>query len=375
DRHHPKEIGAGELDGDVSHSCCEMSILIGFICLLLSVFLVSVSSPRKTPNLFLAAFLALTAIELSVWLWGPSSDWTWLAVFWMALGRLQMPVFFLFFVSSCYSDFRLKPHDLLHLVPFGLTLVLNGPGAPHLGALSDVFTPGTRPAWLFLQVWYFGYMIAIVALLWRFRTRFQRHYAGAPSEVLIWLTQLAAASLLARAIQIVRDGVSFASASPTALGLQMASALLALAITSWIALNSLLKPRLFRDVDRRLMRIKMSAAPQQPNDVQRLIDYVETERPFLDPELTLATLADRLAMTPRELSELLNGSLGVHFFDFVNSHRIAYAQRLLVEQPHRSVLQVLLESGFNSKSSFNTAFKKQVGLTPSAFRAQSTASR
>lgn len=350
-----------------------MSILIGFICLLLSIFLVVVSSPRKTPNLFLAAFLALTAIELSVWLWGASTEWSWLTAIWLAVGRLQMPTFFFFFFSSCYSDFRLKLHDALHLLPFGLTLVLNWPGGPSLGGLNELFAPRHQAAWLLSQAVYFGYMTAIIALLARFRTRFKRHYAGAPSEVLTWLTQLAAASLLARGIMIVRDVFGFTSASPTALALQMLSALLALAITSWIAMNSLLKPRLFRDVDRRLMSMEMTRASAQPSDVQRLIDYVETEQPFLDPELTLASLSDRLAMTPREVSELLNGALGVHFFDFVNRYRIAHAQRLLVELPQCSVLQILLESGFNSKSSFNTAFKKQVGLTPSTFRAKAKA--
>jgi len=116
--------------------------------------------------------------------------------------------------------------------------------------------------------------------------------------------------------------------------------------------------------------MEIARGQAQPSDVQRLIDYFETEQPFLDPEMTLASLSDRLAMTPREVSELLNGSLGVHFFDFVNSHRIAHAQRLLMQQPQDSVLQVLLDCGFRSKSSFNTAFKKHVGMTPSAFRVQ-----
>ncbi|NQY13164.1 MAG: AraC family transcriptional regulator [Henriciella sp.] len=52
----------------------------------------------------------------------------------------------------------------------------------------------------------------------------------------------------------------------------------------------------------------------------------------------------------------------------MNGHRIEYAQDLLLQHPSQSILDILLESGFNSKSSFNTAFKKKVGITPSAFR-------
>jgi len=70
------------------------------------------------------------------------------------------------------------------------------------------------------------------------------------------------------------------------------------------------------------------------------------------------------------VSELLNQTLGLHFFDFINGHRIDHARQLLLTEPSKSILDILLESGFNSKSSFNTAFKKQMGMTPSAFRKQ-----
>lgn len=332
-----------------------------------------VPSPRKQANLFLAAFLALTAIELSVWLWGPYVSWSGLAAFWYALGRLQMPVFFFFFFASCYSDFRLKPHDALHLIPFGLALGLNWPGMPYLGLLSEIVAPGTSAGWVFGQLIYFGYMAAIIALLWRFRSRFRRQYAGAPSEVLIWLTQLAAASLIARATIIIRDAYSFSSTSPTTVALQVFGALLALAITSWIAMKSLLQPQLFRDVDRRLLNLGPQTGSDKRKELKRLLEHVETQQPYLDPELTIAGLSDQIAMTPREVSELLNQSLGLHFFDFVNGHRIRHAQRRLIDRPDQSILEILLESGFNSKSSFNTAFKKHVGMTPSAFRKQGTA--
>ena len=349
-----------------------MSILIGFICILLSGFLLVVKSPRRTPNQFLAAFLTLTAIELTIWLWGSSAVWNWLGPVWFALGKLQMPAFFFFFFSSCYSDLRLKPHDMLHLVPSVLALALSAPGAIDMGILSAMFTPGTPASWGFSQFTYFAYMTAILFLLWRFRTRFRRHYAGAPSEVLIWLTQLAAASLFARATILVRDISAFNAPSTVSTSLQVFGALLALAITTWIAMKSLLQPQLFRDVDRRLLRLEQPAQPQGRKELERLVDYVTTERPYLDPDLTLAGLSDQVAMTAREVSELLNQSLGLHFFDFINGHRIDYAQQLLLSDSSKSILDILLASGFNSKSSFNTAFKKQVGMTPSAYRKHGT---
>ncbi|GAB5454788.1 MAG: AraC family transcriptional regulator [Henriciella sp.] len=345
-----------------------MSILIGFVCILLSGFLLVVKSPRRTPNRFLAAFLTLTAIELTVWLWGASEVWNWLGPIWIALGKLQMPAFFFFFFSTCYSDLRLKLHDALHLVPSVLALVLSTPGAIDLEILTAVFTPGTQASWVVSQLTYFAYMTAVFLLLWRFRKRFRQHFSGAPSEVLTWLTQLAAASLFARVTILIRDFSVVNAPGALSVGLQVFGALVALAITTWIALKSLLQPQLFRNVDRRLLRLEQPNQSQGREDLKRLVEHVKTEQPYLDPDLTLAELSDQVAMIPREVSELLNQSLGLHFFDFINGHRIDYAKELLLTEPSQSILDILLASGFNSKSSFNTAFKKQVGMTPSAFR-------
>lgn len=349
-----------------------MSILIGFICVLLSGFLVFAPSPRKTPNLFLAAFLALTAIEVTVWLWGGlGSDPTWPVAFWFALGKLHMPTFFFFFLSSCYSDFRLKRHDAVHVAPFMLSLLANWPGLPGLGLVGEAFALDSRLSWFTSQLIYFGYMVAILALLWRFRIRFRQHHSGSRSELLIWLSQLAAASIFARLVILSRDTLGFVSTgSPVALSLQIFGAVLALAILSWIALLSMLRPQLFRDVDRRVLALSDEGEGAASADLSRIKLLMAEAKPFLDPQLNLERLADRVAMTPREVSELLNRSAGQHFFDFVNRYRIEHAQALMLETPKRSILEVLHESGFNSKSSFNTAFRKHTGMTPSAWRSR-----
>lgn len=341
--------------------------MTGFVCALLACFLLAVPSSRKVPNRFLAAFLLLTAIELSVWLWGSSALVSgWFGGVWLAFGRLQMPAFFFFFISSCYLDFRLKWYDALHLIPFCLTLFFTFVGGPF----AALFTPGTTASTISAHLFYYCYMAAIVVILWQFRRRFRLHYAGGRSEVLIWLTQFAAVSVFAHTLILLREGFSGALPVEIFIGLQMFGALLTLAITTWIALKSLLQPELFRDVDRRLLSVKTKTGHADDATLKRVLKTVENDKPYLNPELTLAELSDQLALTPRELSELLNGSAGAHFFDFINRYRVEHAKTLLLKEPKQSILQTLYESGFNSKSSFNTAFKKHTGLTPSAFRAK-----
>lgn len=349
-----------------------MSILTSFICVLLAGFLLAVPTSRKLPNRLLAVFLTLTAIELSVWLWGHSSLMDgWVGGAWLALGKLQMPTFFFFFISSCYSDFHWKRYDALHLIPFLLALFFNFVSLP-LGNIADAFSIGTRSGTILSHIIYYGYMTAIFVILFQFKRRFLLHHASGRSKVLVWLTQLAAVSLFAHTLIVLRDGFSGALPAEILTGLQMLGAVLALAITTWIALKSLLQPDLFRDVDRRLLRLQPKTKPPQNGDLDRVLRTVETHRPYLDPNLNLSELSYKLALTPRELSELLNGSIGVHFFDFINGYRVEHAKTLLLESPKRSIIQILHESGFNSKSSFNTAFKKHTGATPSAYRSHSS---
>ncbi|MBC8123297.1 MAG: helix-turn-helix domain-containing protein [Gemmatimonadaceae bacterium] len=84
-------------------------------------------------------------------------------------------------------------------------------------------------------------------------------------------------------------------------------------------------------------------------------------------------LAQRLGVRPKVLSAALNEGLGQHFFDYVNRYRIEEARRLLTNpaDPKVTVLEVMYQVGFNSKSSFNTLFRKYTGQTPSAVKKRS----
>jgi AraC-like DNA-binding protein len=103
---------------------------------------------------------------------------------------------------------------------------------------------------------------------------------------------------------------------------------------------------------------------------QDVLKYMQNNRPYLEPELTLEQLASRLSLKPRMLSQSINEVLGQNFYDFVNRFRIEEASRLLANPKDEkiTVLEVLYEVGFNSKSSFNALFKKYTGMTPTAFR-------
>ena len=90
------------------------------------------------------------------------------------------------------------------------------------------------------------------------------------------------------------------------------------------------------------------------------------EQPWLEPELTLTELAQRLRTNTSLLSHVINTGCGQNFNDFVNSYRVAEAERKLQDPrfAHYSLVGIALEAGFNSKSTFNRVFKKLTGRTP-----------
>jgi AraC-like DNA-binding protein len=100
----------------------------------------------------------------------------------------------------------------------------------------------------------------------------------------------------------------------------------------------------------------------------RLMELMKEEQLYKDMELNLKTVADLLAITPHQLSQFLNEHLNLDFRNFINRFRVEEAQWLLRSDPDMSILAICFEVGFNSKSTFNTAFKKLSGITPREFR-------
>ncbi len=102
----------------------------------------------------------------------------------------------------------------------------------------------------------------------------------------------------------------------------------------------------------------------------RLADLMHIEVVFLEPDLTLPGLAALVGCSVNHLSQVINSGFGIGFFDYLNQHRVEFAMQLLRQQDgrHQSILSIAFAAGFNSHSSFYSAFKKVSGQTPAQFR-------
>lgn len=102
---------------------------------------------------------------------------------------------------------------------------------------------------------------------------------------------------------------------------------------------------------------------------ERLTNFMEKEQPFLNPTITLRGLAALIEIHPNQLSWLLNEFKGTRFNEFINKYRLMHFIKLIKnpENANFSILGLAYESGFNSKTVFNTFFKKETGVTPAAY--------
>lgn len=111
--------------------------------------------------------------------------------------------------------------------------------------------------------------------------------------------------------------------------------------------------------DDELQRVKVS-----------LFQRIESESLYLDSELNLVKLAEIMQLSTHQLSYVINSGTGENFFNFINRFRVRKAECLLTDASfdHLTIVAIGFESGFNSKTAFNTAFKKITGVTPTEFR-------
>ncbi|MEM8847349.1 MAG: helix-turn-helix domain-containing protein [Bacteroidota bacterium] len=102
-------------------------------------------------------------------------------------------------------------------------------------------------------------------------------------------------------------------------------------------------------------------------------NHFESEKPYLNPNLTLTLLSKQLNISAKELSQTINQQENLNYSQFILKYRIEEAKRLLLSDTHEkfNIASIAYDSGFNSISSFNTAFKKQTDTTPLAFQKNS----
>ncbi len=212
------------------------------------------------------------------------------------------------------------------------------------------------------------------------RQQIRKRYSNVDQIDLGWLNFLVIAFLL---IRIWAVFVSIALIARAHLHINIDFELMGLIgnyttfiLVSGLIFFSLISSSLFEGVDTREEVEEQEKEEERSDIAPELITKIEAHmrdsKPFLANILTLERLAKQLDIPPRTLSNAINRHYEQNFFEFVNHYRIDEAKLLLADpdQKSKTMIDVMADCGFNSKATFNTFFKKVVGLTPSQYRTE-----
>jgi len=100
----------------------------------------------------------------------------------------------------------------------------------------------------------------------------------------------------------------------------------------------------------------------------RLYQVMREDWLFTQNDVSLKDLAAKVGLRNHQLSQVLNHHLGTSFHDFVNRYRIERARKMLAQPEQQTIIGIAYDCGFNSKVTFNIAFKKHTGITPKEYR-------
>ena len=221
---------------------------------------------------------------------------------------------------------------------------------------------GEMPYLIVLSTLHFaGYVLAGA---WRVGASLRWRLSGADRTVRITYYILAIAALIAVLVMtgLLSRHPGYVAASLLLLGLLLPS----------LYLIRQRVPSFFQDLEAAVRKEKYRNSQLRGADltaIDRTLDrLMHEERLYRRDDLTLAALAERVGLTPHQLSEYFNNHRSLNFAGFVNRHRVAEAGELLLAEPDLTVLTIAYRVGFNSKSSFNTAFARETGVSPSRYR-------
>lgn len=367
-----------------------IELIVVFFSLFLACFLLTVKTEHKLSNRLFASFLVLTAIDTSGNIFdflneGPSN----FGMFRNLMIFLQLPTFYLYVLSVCFTDFRLKPRHWAHTIPFllaNLVLIPRFYGVNLDAKLDFLQKISSRPEIQFnhilLHVQVICYIVAAFMILRKSRRIYLENYAGASIASLNWLFQFTVALSIFYIIALAKNIFKFTAYPEISEWLKSGLIIFELIVISWYLFKALNHPNLFRTVDSKLKLVKDIVLEEGKSELPpvnenaynveylKLKDYMSDKKPYLNPSLTIKDIADDLGIPVRDLSLLINHQLGQHFYDFINTYRIEHAMEILKDgsKSKVTVLEILYEVGFNSKSSFNTAFRKHTGTTPTEYR-------
>jgi len=364
---------------------------IGYICA--ALLFIRYTKEKQIANLFLALLLIVTGFHRSSDIigfmgWYDTFRNTKVNYFLMNLGLSLGPLLYFYVRALTQARFKFSKADWWHFVPVftfmvyrfiiwvydvnqeGYELVQNGAwmSQVHMKYVQHFLNIFSA----FSQVVYYAFAIQSYLL---YRKRIKRYFSNTQKFELDWIRNFlilyTALFLFLVCLEIYTNFIESLHWQQMWWG-HLAGAFVML----YVGINAyLINIQQFHDetaevkTEEELFEEEEESTEEIILWKQKIIDVMTQEKPYLDPDLSLSQLAQSLQIGTSHLSQVINTGFGRNFKDFINEYRVEAVKHYLQEgdKKHLTLLGIALESGFNSKATFNRTFKKFTHQTPSEF--------
>jgi AraC-like DNA-binding protein len=290
------------------------------------------------------------------------------------------PLFWLYVQLVTHRIDTFQPRLLYHAVPFILCLLYRAPfyimSAADKAAIfeqwssqsirSDLLVTGIQLTHIVI------YLIFVLRQVRIHQSAIRKEYSSIEKINLTWVRIFVISICIVAVVMalfLLLDLFGFQSFVHTTSGL------LGILLPLGLGYYGLRQPEIFlgliEPVEIQKKYERSALTPEKADHyMKQLIAIMDNERPYHNSSLTIHDLADKLSIPVHYLSQVINDRLQQNFYDFVNRYRVDEVKRQLADPSSQkyTLMAVALNAGFNSKSVFNTAFRKYTGVTPSEYR-------
>lgn len=365
---------------------------------LLALFFLFSSKLNKKSNLFLALLLlSFSFINTANCLWDMGFSKQTILLQHLPLNwTLMIPFALLFFVQYLINPtYKFKKWEWWLLVPFAiqigqklvqLCLFLGNPSL--LIQAKSTFNSLIKVLEIISIVYTIVVFIISIKKINEFENKLQHQFSNTDKRSLSWLKNILLKVAFLLLLWIVP--YVYAAIKNTAVANYMYPLWLSMTIVIyWLAWTMFTKRDLFEytlpeNLPKEIIEIKEpifieneeeNEKEKQEADTwqlhyQALLNLMKTEKPYLDFDLNMTSLALKMNLSNGYLSQIINKKEGLNFYDFINKYRVEELKNRLVnkEYSHLNLYGLAMDCGFKSKSTFNAVFKKMTGCTPSEYK-------
>lgn len=376
-------------------------LMTAMMCLLFSALLVVTNPPKNISNYFLAAFLFTHAFiplhELTMW--GAEFKNTvrenFPQIYFVAGFAYYLDAALLYFYvkSLIFRDFHIRTKDYYHLIPialFALFIILTFyryPFAQRLDWIKNeifVYSAHYITVDLLCKILRVIYCVACFRLILKYNDLLKATHSNIEKVDVLWLKILVVGFLTVTVMEVFLGVAKFVG---VVIGFDFHHVNLSffefIGLSGYYVTFVLVCTLVFTSMRyfASFEAIRQKKEPEQtkkpvqekllnPEYAEKIDSLMRSDKPYLMADITLDILAEKLAIPARDLSMIINRHFDINFYEFINHYRIEEAKKILIDPKNKdkTITDVYLEVGFNSKSVFNTFFKKIVGQTPSEYR-------